>query len=123
LSEALYNSDHVLNQDVAREFRLVHHLKEDISFYLSDLLATISPEQIYAIMTTEALDHDMKSCLGIENVKKKHSHGDKTPREQLNLTETAKENLRMFLQKDYAAIEKLHTWGNLEDDIFKKLIA
>lgn len=106
LAEQLY-SDGELNLEVAREFRTLHHLKEDISFYLTDLLDRISPDQVYAVMATESLDEDILSCLGVGATEKVHENASVTESEKKYLSETARVNLRKFLIEDYRALEKL----------------
>lgn len=123
LAEALYTSDGSLDPDVAKEFRTIHHLREDISFYLSDLLKMISPKQIYAVLTTEALDKDIKDYLEIDNVKKTHDHRSKTPAEQLELSDKARANLRMFLHEDYTISEALLDMAGIDDERRTKVLA
>ena len=40
LAESLY-SDKVLNLKAAKEFKMIHHLNEDIAYYTSELLKNI----------------------------------------------------------------------------------
>ena len=106
LAEALY-ADGMLNQQVAKEFRSIVHLREDISFYLTELLNTISPTQVYAVITTEQLDQDVSEYLQVDSVPRVHANGFKTDHSKLHLSDLARCNLRKFLDADYKAIEKL----------------
>lgn len=107
LAERLYTADGSLDVGVANEFRTIHHLKEDISFYLTELLEQISPKQVYAVFFTETLDHDMTSFLGISSPKRVHENSSVTSNENKFLSEKALLNLRKFLVEDYAVLDKL----------------
>lgn len=71
MAEALY-VDGALAQDVADEFRVIHHLREDISFYLSDLLKKVKSDQIYSVLATETLNDDIRKILNVQNPGKTH---------------------------------------------------
>lgn len=107
LAEALYDSDQNLNMQAAHDFRAIHHLKEDIAFYLTELLSVISPTQLYAVFTAENLNADIAQHLGVEQVKTVNANKEMTPQDKLILSQTARANLRCFLSDDYAAVEKL----------------
>lgn len=106
IAEQLYSGDK-LNPEVAREFRTIHHLKEDIAFYLSELLEKISPSRVYAVFSTESLDEDILTILGVSSTEKIHENASSTDSEKKYLSETARSNLRRFLIEDYRALEKL----------------
>lgn len=106
IAEALYDNG-VLNDDVANEFNSIHHLKENISHYLTDLLPNIEKEQIYYVMATETLDADVEKLLGIQQVERTHQNSTSVPEEKKNLSEAAYQNLRRYLNKDYEAINQL----------------
>lgn len=111
IAEQLY-SDGELNRDVAREFRTIHHLKEDIAFYLAELLDRISPSQIYAVFSTESLDDDILNLLGVSATEKVHENASVTDSEKKYLSEAASSNLRRFLAEDYRALEKLLSFSD-----------
>ena len=109
LAMALYSDTGVLNVDVARDFRTIHHLKEDIDYYLSDLLPKLTPRQIYLVMATETLDADIAANLGVSQVQRVHVNRDQVKPALLTLSDKARANLRRFLEKDYQAIQSLLT--------------
>lgn len=111
ISERLYSGD-MLNAEVAREFRTIHHLKEDIAFYLTELLEKISPSQVYAVMSTESLDDDILTYLGVSATEKIHENASVTGSEKKYLSELAYSNLRKFLVEDYRALEELLKMSN-----------
>ncbi len=106
LAENLYDGGE-LSEVVAAEFRSVHHLKEDIAFYLSDLLERIDSEQIFAVLTQESLDSDIQAHLGVVNESRIHSNRPETDSEKLQLSQVARNNLKRFLSADYDAIRRL----------------
>ena len=106
LAEALFSND-TLDQHVASDFRKIHHLREDISFYLADLLSNISAEQIFGVMTTEHLNSCIADVLGVQDIKKTHENKSATKPKNLELSDTATRNLRRFLDPDYVVLDRL----------------
>lgn len=114
LAESLYD-DGALNRTVARDFRRIHHMKEDIDFYLGRLLDRITERQVYAVLTQEHLDEDIRAILGVARPRKTHAFKSKTDPSRLHLSALAKENLRTFLALDYAAIQRLNALHPIGD--------
>ena len=112
LADALYDDEGRADPQAASDFRRIHHLKEDISFYLTDLLNRVSPDQIHAVLATEALDADMAATLGIENPPRVHENASTTSDERKRLDPGPRAKLRRFLAQDYAALEKLLSYRN-----------
>lgn len=113
LSERLYDAnDGVLNKRVSAEFRAIHHLREDISFYLSKMLKHVSPRQVYGIIKQHSLAEDCKSLLGpsVDIVWEKE-HGSSVDLSKKELSVLAQKNLRRFLHQDFACILKLYNLG------------
>ena len=123
LAEALYGADGAPNAAAAQDFRKIHHLREDIAFYLKALLAGISPGQIFAVLTTERLDEDIERVLDVKTVPRNHAHRDKTPRERLELSDRARANLTRFLAEDYACLAKLFDMAGLPPERRAALLA
>ncbi len=119
---ALYENG-VLNEEVAQEFRSIHHLKEDIAFYLSDLLENLVPEQLFAVLTTEHLNADIERVLGIVEPAKIHENHSVTPHAKLRLSEHASSNLRNFLKADFECLDKLADLRAYTDEIRRELTA
>lgn len=106
LSQALYVGGH-LDPEVARDFNSIHHLRENITFYLDDLLRSIGPDQVYGVLATETLNQDIVKILGVNSVARVHDNSRSVdPRRQI-LTDSAIENLRRFLQSDYDNLQIL----------------
>lgn len=106
LAEALYKNG-VLVPSVAEDFLKIHHLRESISFYLSDLLTVIRRKQVFAVMATEHLDADVERVLGVKQVKRIHDNRAGSNAEKSALSGTARRNLRHFLAPDYDALNRL----------------
>ena len=115
ISENLYDSERgSLNAQVSREFRVIHHLHEDISFYLSDLLKDISASQVYGIIKQHSLVADCKLLLGPDvEVQNEKSYGESVDPRKKELSKLARRNLRRFLHEDFACILKLYNLGLL----------
>jgi hypothetical protein len=112
LAHQLY-SDGVLNAKVAEDFLSIHHLRESISFYLEELLSKIRADQIFGVFTTEFLDIETESRLGVCAMEKIHEHASKTGKQNLHLTKLAAANLQHFLRPDFEALMRLCELGNV----------
>lgn len=106
MAEALYKNDE-LNEKVAREFQSIHHLKENIGFYLQDLLEHLTPEQLFGVLSTETLSEDVRHQLGVTSLKRTYENGKYVNNDKMYLSELAYENLRKYLLADYQCLEKL----------------
>lgn len=106
LAEELLSDGKVVH-NAAEAFRSIHHLREDISFYLSNLLENIRVEQLFSVMRNERLATDMREILGVHE----RVHLNENPRDPRKepelLSEKAENNLRVFLADEYVAIAKL----------------
>lgn len=111
LAEALY-FENVLDEKVSKEFQMIHHLKENISFYLSELMKHINEEQIFCILSTETLNEDICNNLKITDVRKVHENAKFMDENKKYLSDKAYENLKKYLYRDYQCIEKLLTLKN-----------
>ena len=114
LSESLYDLDReFLNEKVSREFKAIHHLRENISFYLSTMLRHVCPHQVYGIIKQHSLASDCKLLLG-SSIDVQHKNcGVTTDPLKKELSKLARLNLRRFLHKDFACILKLYNLGLL----------
>ena len=106
LGEALYVKQ-ALSEQVAADFEKIHHLHERISFYLTDLIAKVNPEQIRFVLAQESLDSDIESTLQVQNEHQIHKHGDTVAAQKKQLSAMAYTNLKRYMRDDYRALEKL----------------
>tara|TARA_B100000029_G_C17307723_1_gene863161 strand:+ start:49 stop:813 length:765 start_codon:yes stop_codon:yes gene_type:complete len=120
ISEKLYNSDGKPNPDVHNEMKKIHHIKENIAFYLKDFLKKCPPENISAVLMQENLNYDLKRVFNIDAVAKVKDNS--AHKKDISLSEFAKKNLKLFLSDDYEALKKLYIYGKIDKDIFSKII-
>lgn len=115
LAEQLFENG-VLNPEVVQDLRKIHHLKEDINYYLRKLLPHLRKDQIYCLLTTENLDEDIATKLLVTSSLRVHSnesYGNKFEQ----LSHEAKTNLTRYLAADYESIRKLlDIMGENHDD-------
>ncbi len=113
LAEALYVPHGEHNAMAQGHFHAIHHLAENISFYLTDLLAAVSQDQIEGVISQESLADDANALLGLTIEAQTKEHKTRTPPEMLHLSNRAKRNLVRILQDDFDAMKALESWGKL----------
>lgn len=116
LAEALYDADGTPRSEVFRDARKIHHIREDISYYLTDLLDRCSPHQIEAVLMQENLDKDIKRVFGIWN--ENRIHENHPTRDRGALSDRAIDNLVRFLHRDYEALTRLWMWGKIDEESY-----
>ncbi len=116
ISEHLYKAESLdLSNQVASEFKTIHHLKEDISFYLGEILESLNPEQVYGIVKQHSLTEDCHRLFGSDiAIRHNKNHGVSVDPARKVLSAAAKKNLRRFLHQDFACILKLYNLGLLD---------
>lgn len=122
LAEQLYVND-ALDPIVADNFRSIAHLNEDISFYLSELLDHIAPEQFFAVLTTEFLAQEIDNYLKVKDVKRINEHAPNVQQVKMELSQTGRGNLKKFLHKDYDVVRRLLAYTALNSDQKKVMTA
>ena len=100
------------NSAVSDEFQKIHHLKENISFYLKQLLDKISPSQLFAVFANETLDEDISNILNVKNELYIHQNSKQTSINKKYLSEKAYHNLKTYLADDYLYLSKLLAMNN-----------
>ena len=120
LSEALYDDDNKPRTTVIKDLRTIHHIREDVSFYLTKLLDLCCPNQIEAVLMQETLDADIERVFGIHNMIRIHDNSDMRERP---LSSVARRNLMRFLHRDYEALTRLYTWGKIDRDTYVKAVS
>ena len=122
LSSKLYQEDASMNELVARDFQLVHHLRESISFYVKPLLPILTASNVYGVICQENLSADCEILLGTPPngmVERKNNLRRESP---ATLGKQAADNLKRYLHDDYSCIVSLWTKGILNDDQFTSLM-
>jgi len=116
LAEGIYNDKNELIIDFQREEFYIHHLKEDINFYIGDLLKNCKKKNIRAVLATESLNDDLKRHFDITL----KSHLKKNAK-RTHLSIKAVNNLVKYFEKDYYCIERLNEMGLLTENQYKNL--
>jgi len=120
LSENLYSTKGKLNADVARDFEAIHHLRERISYYLTDFLRKCPDDKIAGVMMQESLNEDIESHFGIVRSSigmEKYNHSSDSP----SLTPAAKANLVRYIQADYSCLFHLYNIGLIRKSAMKMI--
>ena len=122
ISRNLYFSDGSLNQDVARDFRSIHHLRESISFYCRPLLSVLNPRNLFGVVCQENLAADCAGILGVDasGVRERSNASKRLIEEDLDAL--AVKNLKRFLHDDYQCITAIWSIGGLNDQQFWRVI-
>lgn len=104
LAEDLYLKG-VLNRSVERDFRAIHHLREDIQYHLQPIYGRISRDQLYAVITQENLMKDVWEALGVDvqSMPRRNTSSPNLP-EQRTMSSKSRENLSTFLRGEYQVL-------------------
>lgn len=110
LALALYDGDgDRVRPAAARDFRCIHHLRENIAYYLDPAWGVLTPDQIFAVLCQETLDADIRTVLGVPAPRRLHDNRSTTPDARVVLSDRARANLSRFLADDFAALQRLMT--------------
>ena len=120
-AESLYDESGDANITAIKEWMLVHHLKEDISFYLNPLLPNLKRNNLFAVLTQENLHEDAEKFLGVDSLQQVHKHSDKVSGEMRHLSNIAKSNLKRYLTDDFHCLEKLFEISDASEEQLKIL--
>lgn len=89
----------------------IHHLREDIYFYLKDFIKQCPKNQILGVICTETIKDDMKNIFGIDIIKHKLNN----IKYNKTITDKNYEILKTYLKKDYIIIDKMYQLGYISD--------
>ncbi len=118
LAENIYNLENELVLNFQKDEFYIHHIKEDINYYLGDFLKKCKKENIMAVLATETLSEDVKHHFNFELT----SHLKYNKKEGRNyLSDIAVKNLKEYFKKDYECIEKLNELNLLTERQYEKL--
>lgn len=120
LAEALYHTDGTANIIAQQEILKIHHIKENISFYLHELLSRCHPNQIVDVLMQENLNEDIFRVFGYKNQIRRNNNP--ASEENKALSEAALTNLRKFFIEDYMALIKLYCWKKIKRELILKAI-
>ncbi|MCA8882253.1 MAG: hypothetical protein KDA50_00635 [Rhodobacteraceae bacterium] len=122
LAHDLYAEDGTPNGAVIDAFGRMHHIRENIAFYLDPLLDRIDPGQIREVLMQENLNADIERVLGVRIERRDKQHGDSVDPARKALDPRAQANLRRFLARDFACLNRLYCWGKIDQDTYIKTL-
>ena len=122
LAKSLYRPDGRLDQVVARDFQLVHHLRESIAYYVRPLLDVLSPDNVLGIICQETLSFDCERLLGVSAQNLFFRRNNSKRQSTHHLDQNARSSLRRYLADDFQCIASLWALGVLGDDQMMKLM-
>ena len=108
-------AENIFNFDINKSY--IHHIKEDIYFYIGDFLKICKKENIIGIITTETINNDILNLYHIDNT----IHKNKSYSYDKNLSTIGYNNLKKYLSKDYECISKLYDMGLLSQEKYNFL--
>ena len=120
LAKDIYNLDGSLKINFKKKRFYIHHIYEDINFYIGKFLNNCKPENIHGIIMTETIKEDLNILFNInEDIphKLKNKEYDKT------LSELGYNNLKKYLNKDYDCIDKLYELNLITQEQYNILSA
>ncbi len=118
LAEALYNDQGIPAIDFQQKEFYIHHLKEDIYYYLGQFLSVCNPDQIKAVIATETLKEDLNDYFNINATIHEKDNGRS---DDEYLSERAYQNLRKYFVKDYNTINQLYKMGLISENKYALL--
>ncbi|WP_394175040.1 hypothetical protein [Thalassotalea litorea] len=115
LAESLYDEHGISNHQTMKEFESIHHLKEDIGFYLKDFLKKCPAEKIKGVLMQESLSADMQKLFAVKSEQIGHDKRNPSSSNE-TLSIRARKNLVRYLEDDYHCLFKLHNLGLINDE-------
>lgn len=110
-----------IDKRAAKDFRQIHHLREDVNYYMENAAKTLSSDQVFAVLCQRTLDRDIERYLGVTSAGKMHEN-KKVRGERLGLSAVAKKNLAKFLEKDFDCIREIHRLFPLDEENMEYLL-
>ena len=118
IAKSLYFNNGLPNKKALREIKNIHHIKEDINYYLGNLIEKCEKNQIVGVLTQENLDKDIENLFGYIN--KFNERVMPISVEDKTLSEQGFKNLIRYLEKDYRVFYKLFSLEKITQDYFFK---
>jgi len=113
-------SKHIDNYDKVKNY--IHHIYENINFYLCDFLKKAKKENILGIITQENLIEDIKTIFNINIANNNNIELRKNDTYVYKfMSQQGHELVKKYLCKDYKCIDKLFEMGCLTTEQYKVL--
>jgi hypothetical protein len=113
-------AENIENYDDDEGEEYIHHIYEDINYYLSDFLRECKSENILGVITQENLFDDFRKIFNIEIDEIVKSRKNKSGMSK-DISDTGYKLLKKYLWRDYECIEKLYEMGCLSKKQYRKL--
>ena len=113
-------AENIENYDDDEGEEYIHHIYEDINYYLSDFLRECKSENILGVITQENLFDDFRKIFNIEIDENVDSRKNKSGMSK-DISDTGYKLLKKYLWRDYECIEKLYKMGCLSKKQYRKL--
>lgn len=117
--ELLYSNGY-LNKEAIDDFFNHKQLNKGVYYHLSNIIDGVQSDQVNQIFTQEFLNQEIKEILGI-NWKETVRPSNKSEHTN-DLSIIAKKNIRKFLKKEYACINKLNKLKLIASHKLEKLL-
>jgi hypothetical protein len=101
----------------ALQRQYVHHIKQDIHYFLGDFVDQCNPSNVIGVICTENLNKDIKNIFHIKVQSRKNDNSKR----KTTLREGDRKFLKKYLYKDYLVIEKLNNLSLLSKKQYKIL--
>ena len=99
----------------------IHHLREDIYFYLKSFIQKCPKKQILGVICTETLKDDMKNIFDIDIIKHEKNNSKYNSKYNKIITDKSYEILKTYLKNDYIIIDQMYKCGWISDKQYKIL--
>jgi hypothetical protein len=119
LAESLYTRDGIPNSNAHQDALRIHHVRENIDFYLGHLLTIVPATQIRHVLMQENLDQDLARVFGYKNRVREKKNVQKMSNQ---LSNHAQLNLRRFLTNDYTCLTKLYCSNKISRSIMEEIL-
>lgn len=113
-------AENIENYDDDEGEEYIHHIYEDINYYLSDFLRECKSENILGVITQENLFDDFRKIFNIEIDEIVESRKNNSSMSK-DISDTGSKLLKKYLWRDYECIEKLYKMGCLTEKQYTKL--
>jgi hypothetical protein len=100
-----YNTIEKLIENLDSNMNYIHHIKEDIHYYLSEFINKCSKENIKGVICTETLSEDMDKLFSIKVCTHEKNNNSSSKNK---LSDMHYSMLKKYLWKDYEIIRKLY---------------
>ena len=108
LAEKLYCEKGDVDFDLSKEY--IHHIREDINFYIGDFLKSCNRESPVKVILTETMGEDIERLFGIKPDLLGHYKNNREKYDR-KLSEAGRQNIKKHLEKDYECVERLFNLG------------